>query len=420
MSTVAPGRPRPAGATAPAAAPVRPRGRSSRLHRRRSIVAWALAAPFMLLFLVFMAWPVIFSLFMSMTDIRSRDLRSPFAVEFVGLENFTTALSDPLFRKASLNTLYFVVVGVPLTIAVALAIAIALNTGITKLAAFFRVGYYLPVVTSIVAVAVVWRFLYRPDNGLINEVLGWVGIEGPDWLGSTTWAMPSMIAMAVWRSMGTLAVIFLAALQGVPKALHEAAALDGANAWQRLRNITIPGIRPALLFGGVLTGIGFLQFFEEPFVMTRGGPLDSTLSVSYHIYNTFGFGNYGIASAMSYVLFLAIVVLTAIQFRMLGERDETTGRRRWWHRRAAPTTPTPGTAVPAMAVPTTAVPVPAATTAGELAGAGARGVRADEAPPEDVRPEDVGPDVVRPGAGSDAADASDAQPGTAPRKEGAR
>lgn len=318
----------PAGGEAVASSPA-PARRRSRLRRRRSLVAWGFAAPFVVLFLVFMAWPVVSSLFMAVTDIKSRDLRTPFAVNFVGLDNVVAVLTDATFHKAALNTLYFVVVGVPLTMGVALAIAVALNTGITRAAAFFRVSYYMPVVTSIVAVAVVWRFLYRPDNGLINEVLGWFGIQGPDWLGSTTWAMPSLIAMAVWRSMGTLVVIFLAGLQSVPKALHEAAALDGANAWQRLTRVTLPSIRPTILFGGVITGIGFLQFFEEPFVMTQGGPLNSTLSVSYLIYNQFGFGNYGVAAAMAYVLFLAIVLLTVVQFRVLGDRDETgTGRRR--------------------------------------------------------------------------------------------
>ncbi|WP_456844215.1 carbohydrate ABC transporter permease [Cellulomonas sp. P5_C6] len=321
----------PVGAADQAAPRVR---RSSPLRRRRSIAAWGMAAPFVLLFLVFMAWPVISSLFMSVTDIKSRDLQNPFAVNFVGLDNFATVLTDPTFQKAAFNTLYFVVVGVPLTMLVALAIAIALNTGITKLSGFFRIGYYMPVVTSIVAVAVVWRFLLRPENGLINEVLSWVGITGPDWLGSTTWAMPSLIAMSVWRSLGTLVVIFLAGLQSVPKALHEAAALDGANAWQRLRRITIPTIRPTMLFAGVITGIGFLQFFEEPFVMTQGGPLNSTLSVAYLVYNTFGFGNYGVAAAMSYVLFAAVVLLTIVQFKVLGERDDATGPTRRWFRRS--------------------------------------------------------------------------------------
>jgi multiple sugar transport system permease protein len=186
----------------------------------------------------------------------------------------------------------------------------------------------MPVVTSIVAVAVVWRFLLHPDSGLINEVLGLVGINGPNWLGSTTWAMPSMIAMATWRSIGTLIIIFLAGLQGVPTAMHEAAALDGAGAWQRFRFITLPMMRPTLLFGAVITGVGYVQFFEEPFVMTQGGPLNSTLSVAYQTYNQFGFGNYGYAAAMSYVLFLAVVVLALVQFRLLGERPDKPKRRR--------------------------------------------------------------------------------------------
>lgn len=306
------------------------------MRRRRSIVAWGFAAPFVVLFLVFTAWPVLSSLFMSVTDIRSTDLRNPFSVNFVGFENFQQALTDPLFRQAALNTAYFVVVGVPLTMVVALAIAIALNTGITKAAAFFRVGYYMPVVTSIVAVAVVWRFLLQPDTGLVNEVLGWFGIQGPNWLESTTWAMPSLIAMATWRGMGTLVVIFLAGLQGVPKALHEAGALDGATAWQRLLHITIPTLRPTILFAGVITGIGYLQFFEEPFVMTQGGPLNSTKSVAYAVYDQFGFGNYGYAAAMSYVLFLAIVLLTILQFRFLGERGDRPRRRRRGSRAPGP------------------------------------------------------------------------------------
>jgi multiple sugar transport system permease protein len=297
------------------------------LYRRRTRAAWGFALPFMLLFGVFTVGPVLMSLAMAVTDLKSRDLRNPFAVEFVGIDNFTAVFADPLFRKAAGNTLYFVLVGVPLTLALALAIAVVLNSGITRFKAVFRVGYYMPVVTSIVAVAVVWRFLLHPDVGLINEVLGWFGIDGPNWLYSTTWAMPSMIAMATWRSIGTLIIIFLAGLQGVPTALHEAAALDGAGAWQRFRHITVPTLRPTLLFGAVITGIGYVQFFEEPFVMTQGGPLNSTLSVAFHTYNQFGFGNYGYAAAMSYVLFLAVVLLALVQFRLLGDRD--TPRRRW-------------------------------------------------------------------------------------------
>ena len=287
------------------------------IRRRRALVAWGFALPFMVLFLVFMAGPVIGSFLMSFTDLRSIDLQTPLAVDPVGLENYSRLMSDQVFHQAAFNTAYFVVVGIPLTMALALAAAVALNSGIRRFNTFFRVGYYLPVVTSIVAVAVVWRFLLQPDYGVVNTLLGWVGIDGPDWLSSTTWAMPSLIAMAAWRNMGYLMVIFLAGLQTIPEHLYEAAELDGAGPWGRFRHVTFPLLRPTLLFGAVITGIGYLQFFEEPFVMTQGGPLNSTLSVSYHIYNQFGFGNYSYAAAMGYVLFVAVVALPAVQFRLL-------------------------------------------------------------------------------------------------------
>jgi multiple sugar transport system permease protein len=271
----------------------------------------------MLLFVVFTAGPVISSLYMSLTDIKARDLRSPFDVTFVGLQNYAHVFADDRFRQAAFNTAYFVLVGVPLTLGIALAAALALNKGITKFRTLFRVGYYTPVVTSIVAVAVVWRFLLREDVGLVNTILRWFGINGPDWLGSTTWAMPSLIAMASWRNFGTAMIIFLAGLQSVPVVLHEAASVDGASSWQRFRHITVPLLRPTILFVMVTTVIGYVQFFEEPFVMTNGGPLDSTVSLSMFTYRQFGFGNYGFASATSYVLFVIIVCLTAVQFRSL-------------------------------------------------------------------------------------------------------
>jgi multiple sugar transport system permease protein len=210
---------------------------------------------------------------------------------------------------------------VPLTVVVGLATATALNSGLVKFRAAFRVGFYLPVVTSIVAIAVVWRFLLDPEAGLVNNLLRLVGVEGPDWLGTAALALPSITLMAVWRNFGFLMVIFLAGLQAIPVDLYEAAKLDGAGRWAQFRHVTLPMLRPTLLFGGVITGIGYLQLFEEPFVMTRGGPLNSTLSVSYHIYNQFGFGNYGYAAAASYVLFAAIVALSVLQFRLLRARD---------------------------------------------------------------------------------------------------
>jgi multiple sugar transport system permease protein len=309
---------RPAGAIRPGRAG--PAGHR-RQRRRRALIGWSFAAPFTVLFLVFMALPVVASLVMSVTDLRSTDLRNPFAVNFVGLANYAKLFSDDLFLRGCVNTLVFVVVGVPLTLVLSLAAASALNSGLIRFRAFFRVGYYLPVVTSIVAIAVVWRFLLDPGAGLVNNLLRLVGVDGPNWLGSTTTALPSLIVMAVWRNFGFTMVIFLAGLQGIPAHLYEAARLDGAGRWQQFRYVTLPMLRPTLLFGAVITGIGYLQFFEEPFVMTQGGPLSSTLSVAYDIYNQFGFGNYGYAAAASYVLFVAIVALSVLQFRLLGERD---------------------------------------------------------------------------------------------------
>ncbi|UZX04796.1 sugar ABC transporter permease [Arthrobacter sp. CDRTa11] len=306
----------------PSAGPPRTPGHRSPAARRRrkTLVAWMFALPFVLIFGLFMLMPLVSSFVMSFTDFTSKDVRNPLAVGFVGLDQFAELFSNQQFLHSMLNTGYFVVVGIPLTMAAGLALAVALNNGITRFRSAFRVGFYTPVVTSIVAIAVVWRFILQPD-GLLNLVLGWVGIAGPDWLNSTEWSMPAMILMAVWRNMGTLMIIFLAGLQNVSTEVLEAAQVDGANAWQRFVQVTLPILRPTLLLGAVLLSVGFLQFFEEPFVMTKGGPLDSTLSVSYFTFNQFGFGKYGLASAASYVLFIAIALLSLIQFRTLRSKD---------------------------------------------------------------------------------------------------
>ncbi|GAA1601983.1 sugar ABC transporter permease [Kribbella sancticallisti] len=307
----------PPARTRPAGRPPR-RGRGALNHQ--TAAAWILVLPFVVLFLAFTAGPVLGSLGMSFTDMRQRDLRTPFSVEGVGFENYAKALSDETFRKAALNTAYFVIVGVPLTLVVALGAAVLLDRGVKKVAGLFKVGYYLPVVTSIVAIAVIWRFVLAPEAGLLNTVLGWFGVDGPNWLASKTWAMPSLIAMAVWRNFGSAMIIFLAGLQGIPQSVEEAGQLDGAGAWQRFRYLILPLLRPTILFTSVTTGIGYLQFFEEPFVMTQGGPLNSTISVSMYTYQQFGFGNYGLATSMSYLLFVVIAVITFIQFRLLREK----------------------------------------------------------------------------------------------------
>lgn len=293
------------------------RRRSIAADRRRRVAALGFAAPFLVLFTLFIAGPVAASFGMSFTDLRSADIRNPLAVNVVGFDNYVQLFGDELFRKVAVNTAYFVFFAVPLTLALGLAAAVALNAGVVRFRTFFRTGYYMPVVTSIVAVAVVWRFLLDEDTGLVNGALDVVGIDGPDWLGEEATAMPSIIVMTAWRNMGNAMVIFLAGLQAIPGVLYEAAQVDGSGAWARFRYVTLPMLRPTMLFVAVYTGIGYLQIFEEPFVMTRGGPLDATRSVSFYIYDQFGFGNYSYAAAMAYVLFVAILALTLLQFRLL-------------------------------------------------------------------------------------------------------
>ncbi len=298
----------------------RAQGLGAERRRRQALVAWGFALPFVLVFAVFMLIPIVGSFAMSFTDFTARDIRSPFAVNFVGIQQFVALFSDSRFLTSLGVTGIFVLVGIPVTMVVALALALALNSGRGKIVALFRVGFYAPVVTSIVAISVVWRYILQPD-GLLNSALAAVGIDGPNWLNDPRFALPSLIMMAVWRNVGTLMVIFLAGLQAVPEEVNEAATMDGASAWRRLVSVTLPLLRPTLLLGAVLISVGYLQFFEEAFVMTKGGPLDSTLSVAFYTYQQFGFGEYGLASAASYVLFLAIALLSLLQFRLLRSKD---------------------------------------------------------------------------------------------------
>lgn len=297
------------------------RTRRRRTRLRRAVIGWGFVAPFGLLFAVFLAGPVLASLALSFSDMRSTDLRHPLAVDLVGFGNYQRLFTDELFVKAAVNTALVVVVGLPLTMALGLAVATGLNSGLTRFRAAFRVGYYAPVVTSIVAIAVVWRFLLQPDTGLVNGALALVDIDGPNWLNSPTLALPALIVMIAWRGLGFQMVIYLAGLQAIPQELYEAARIDGASRWQQFRYVTLPSLRPTVLFSTVIGMIGLLLVFEEPFVMTRGGPLNSTLSVAQYVYSQFGFGNYGYASAMSYMLFVATVALSLIWFRVLRSED---------------------------------------------------------------------------------------------------
>ena len=289
---------------------------------REQLIGWGFALPFVIVFTLFMAGPILASAVLSFTDFGLRDLRNPLGTDFVGLANYQALLEDPKFRKAIVNTAYFVIVGVPLTLVLGLAAALALDRGIRRFRTLFRVGYYLPVVTSIVAIAVVWRFLLNPDQGLLNMLLAGIGINGPAWLADPLLAMPSIIAMAAWRNLGLAMIVFLAGLQTIPAQLYEAASIDGAGRWQAFRSVTLPLLRPTILFLVVITTIGYLQLFEEPFVMTEGGPLDQTLSISMYMYQQgFEFFNQGYAAAIAWILFILVAIVAVVQFRLL--RSET-------------------------------------------------------------------------------------------------
>ena len=305
---------RPAGATAGAG--------PSRRGLREELIGWGFALPFVIVFTLFLAGPILASLALSFTDFGLRDLRNPLGTDFVGLQNYQALLEDPKFRKAIVNTAYFVIVGVPLTLLLGLGAALALDRGIRRFRTVFRVGYYLPVVTSIVAIAVVWRFVLNPDQGLVNLLLAQVGIDGPSWLAEPALAMPSIIAMAAWRNLGFAMIVFIAGLQTIPAQLYEAASIDGAGRWQAFRHVTLPLLRPTILFLVVVTTIGYLQLFEEPFVMTEGGPLDQTLSISMYMYQQgFEFFKQGYAAAIAWILFILVAIVAVVQFRLL--RSET-------------------------------------------------------------------------------------------------
>ena len=289
-------------------------------RRRANIAGWGLSAPFAAILGLFLLIPILASLVISFTSFSIGNIQDWTSAQFIGLDNYTKLFGDDTFVRSLRNTAYFLLVGMPCTIVIGLLLAVALNQGIGKLRALFRVGFYLPVVTSIVAIAVVWRYMLDPDIGILNAALAQIGIDGPDWLGNPNTTMPSIIALAVWRNIGNSMVIFLAALQTVDPQLYEAARVDGAKGRQLFRHVTVPMLRPAILFSTVITTIGYLQVFEEPFVMTgqNGGAGQSGFTVSMLVHQQgFKFFNLGYASAAAYALFVFIAVLAIVQFKFL-------------------------------------------------------------------------------------------------------
>lgn len=284
------------------------------------------AAPALCLLVLFFLIPVGGALILSLTDFDIYAIADVGVLRVVGLDNYVRLLRDPLFWVALENTAYFAVVGGPLSVAASFAAALLLNSKLTRFHTLFRTILFLPVVTTLVAVAVVWRAIYHPRFGLLNYALSALGMGGTDWLGDPHWAMPALIVMAVWKSFGFNMVIFIAGLQSIPERLYEAARVDGARASQQLRHVTLPMLAPTFLFVGVTTAIGYLQLFAEPYVMTQGGPAHSTLSVVLFMYEQgFRWWNLGYAAATAFVLFAIIALLTALGLRLRSSRGDAAG-----------------------------------------------------------------------------------------------
>lgn len=282
-------------------------------------VGWVLffLAPSALPLLLFTATPMVSSVWVSL---HRWNLISP--MQWVGVDNYRSLLGDPSTRTVFLHTLIYCAGYLPLVFAGGLGLALALNQ---KLAgrSFFRAAYFLPVVTSWVVVALVWKWLLNPTNGLVNTLLGAVGAPQPGWWTDPSWALPAVILSSAWKDLGFVMVIMLAGLQAIPQDVLEAAWADGANGWQRFWRITLPLLSPSTFFVVVISLINGFQVFDQVYVMTGGGPSGSSQVVVGQIYDlTFRYGRAGEASALSWILFAVILLITAVQIR---------GQRRWVH-----------------------------------------------------------------------------------------
>ena len=289
---------------------------------RRSYAAWWFVAPALLVLAVFFFIPVLAAFAMSLTDFDLYALGDLSNLRVIGLRNYGQLLVDPLFWKALGNTFYFVLLGVPLSIGASLGAALLVNSKLARFRNFFRTVYFAPVVTTLVAVAVVWRYIFHTRYGFLNYVLSWVGIDPIDWMGEPRWAMPAIVILAVWKNFGYNMIILLAALQSIPDDLYEAARIDGASGWQLFRHVTLPGLAPVLTLVSILTIAGYFQLFAEPYVMTEGGPLQSTMSVLYFMYEEgFKWWSLGRASAVAFLLFVIMFAITLLQLSVSRHRE---------------------------------------------------------------------------------------------------
>jgi len=287
------------------------------IYLKSLYVPYMFLLPAVGLLLIFLFLPVIFSFIMSFTNWNVYTFSNTSGLDFIGLKNYISLFQDKVFWKAFRNTFIFAGIGVPLTVIVALFMAVFLNEEFVKIKAFFRTSYFIPVVTTLVAVAVIWRWLYNPEYGLINWFFGLFNIPPQNWLSDTRLALPALILMSVWKNFGYNMIIFLAGLQSIPENLYDAAKIDGASRWEQFLYITLPSLRPTMIFVTVMSVIGYFQFFAEPYIMTKGGPLNSTISVVLYMYNQgFKFFRFGYATSVAYVLFIVIFVFTMLQMKI--------------------------------------------------------------------------------------------------------
>jgi multiple sugar transport system permease protein len=286
-----------------------------------SRAAWLFAAPALLVIGIFFVLPALASFALSLTDFDLYALADIGNLRWIGFGNYVELLQRGAFWQALGNTMYFVLVGVPLSLAFSLGSALLLNSAAARGVGLFRTALFAPVVTTVVAVAVIWRYLFHTRYGLVNGGLATLGIEPVDWLGDPHLAMPTIILFAVWKNFGYNMIILLAGLQAIPADLYEAARLDGASRWQQLRHITLPSLMPILMMVTILTVAGYFQLFAEPYVITEGGPLQSTMSVLYLMFEDgFKWWNLGMASAVAFLLFLMMLAATFLLVRV-GRRN---------------------------------------------------------------------------------------------------
>ncbi|AGB41742.1 permease component of ABC-type sugar transporter [Halobacteroides halobius DSM 5150] len=284
---------------------------------KEDIISYLFITPAMLLISIFILIPILFNVMLSFTK---WNIISP--MEFVGLKNYIEMFQSPSFWNAFANTGYFVAMAVPLTVACSLFLAILLNQKIKGLG-FFRTAFFSPQVISFVAAGLVWVWMLDDNKGLVNYLLGMIGVEPINWLQSTTWAMPAVILLTVWRFAGYFMVVYLAGLQGIPKTYYEAASLDGAGSgWKAFRHITWPLLKPTTLFVTIMMLFFSFRGFAQFHAMTKGGPMGSTTVLVYHMYElAFDKFNMGEASAVAVVLLVISMIVSRIQINLLGDEE---------------------------------------------------------------------------------------------------